>query len=229
MDAKPTSGTPFRAVLFDFDGTLVDSYPAITASVNHVRSLRGLPPLGEAEVRRHVGRGPDYLLEHTVAAGNLGDNLAAYREHHPSVLRPGTRFLPGAAETLRALRARHFLLAVCSNKPVAFTRELVAYLGDRAGLTNPYLDAVLGPEDVARPKPAPEMLRTALGRLGVSAKEALYVGDMVVDVEAARAAGLAVWVVPTGSEEVAALERSRPDRLLPDLGSLPALLGPGGE
>ncbi|HEY7423190.1 MAG TPA: HAD-IA family hydrolase, partial [Gemmataceae bacterium] len=181
-----------RAVLFDFDGTLGDSYPAITASVNHVRARHGLPPLSEPEVRRHVGRGPHYLLGHTVPAGAIETNIAAYRAHHPSVLREGTRLLPGAADVLRALHARGLRLGICSNKPVAFTRELIAYLGVQS-----FLDVVLGPEDVPRPKPAPDMLRAALARLNVPAREALYVGDMVVDIQTARGAGIAVWVVPT--------------------------------
>src|SRR5690349_12109362 len=184
----------YRAVLFDFDGTLADSYPAITASVNHVRARHGLPPLSEPEVRRHVGRGGSYLLEHTVPAGSLEANSAAYRAHHPSVLRSGTRLLPGAAEALNALQQRGLLLGVCSNKPVDFTRELVAYLGIAS-----CLNVVVGPEDVPHPKPAPDMLRAALSRLKVAADEALYVGDMGVDIQTARAEGVSVWVVPTGS------------------------------
>jgi phosphoglycolate phosphatase len=218
VDRRPDTAA-VRAVLFDFDGTLGDSYPAITASVNHVRSLHGLPPLPEAEVRRHVGRGPDYLFRHTVPGGDLQADTAAYRAHHPSVLRGGTRLMPGAADALRALHERGLKLGVCSNKPVDFTRELLSYLGVAA-----YLDVVLGPEDVARPKPAPDMLLAALPRLGVAANEALYVGDMTVDVETARAAGVRVWIVPTGSDTPEAVAHARPDRTLHDLSELPALL-----
>jgi phosphoglycolate phosphatase len=213
------SSAPLRAVLFDFDGTLADSYPAITASVNHVRAAHGLPPLGEPEVRRHVGRGPDYLLEHTVPGTDVATDLARYRAHHPSVLRTGTRLLPGAAEAVAGLKQAGLPLAVCSNKPRAFTRELLDFLGLAASI-----DVMLGPEDVARPKPAPDMLLAALRRLAVAPAEALYVGDMVVDIETARGAGVAVWVVPTGSDDRAALVASRPDRLLDDLRPLPALV-----
>ena len=216
---RPPDPVAVRAVLFDFDGTLGDSYPAITASVNHVRALHGLPPLPEEEVRRHVGRGPTYLLEHTVPKGDVSANAAAYRAHHPSVLRSGTRLMPGAADALQALHERGLKLGVCSNKPVDFTRELLSYLG-----VAPYLDVVLGPEDVARPKPAPDMLLAALPRLGVAAGEALYVGDMTVDVETARAAGVRVWIVPTGSDTPEAVARARPDRTLHDLSELPRLL-----
>jgi 2-phosphoglycolate phosphatase len=201
-----------KAVLFDFDGTLADSYPAITASVNHVRGLHGLPALPNDEVKRWVGRGAGSLLARTVPTGDLDANCAAYRAHHPSVLHTGTRLLVGATEILNLLHERGLRLGLCSNKPVAFSRDLVDFLK-----IAPLLEVVLGPEDVARPKPAPDMLIAALQRLDVSAAEALYVGDMSVDVETARDAGVKVWVVTTGSEERDALERARPDRLFTNL------------
>jgi len=208
-----------RAVLFDFDGTLADSYDAITASVNHVRAAYGLPPLSVDEVRPHVGRGPAALLEHTVPGVDLVRDVARYRAHHPSVMREGTRLLPGAAAALTALKQRGFRLAVCSNKPRSFTLDLLDYLG-----VLPQLEAVLGPEDVARPKPAPDMLKAGLRRLDVAPSEALYVGDMTVDIETARAAGVAVWIVTTGSDDRATLEAARPDCLLDSLTDLLALL-----
>jgi 2-phosphoglycolate phosphatase len=205
----------WRAVLFDFDGTLADSYPAITASVNHVRALHGLGPLSEPEVRRHVGYGAGHLLQKTVPVSDLEANAAAYRAHHPSVLRSGTRLLPGASEALQHLNRVGLKLAVCSNKPVTFTRDLLDILQ-----VAQYFDAVLGPENVAHPKPAPDMLRAVLDRLHVKAGEALYVGDMDVDVRTARAAGVAVWVVPTGSCAADVLADAQPDRLLRDLHEL---------
>ena len=209
-----------RAALFDMDGTLIDSFDAIAASVNHVRGLHGLPPLPLDEVKRWVGRGAAFLLQHT-APGDLDVNIAAYRAHHPSVLHSGTRLLPGAAELLRLLHGRGVRLGVCSNKPVDFTRDLVGFLG-----VAPLLDVVLGPEDVPRPKPAPDMLVEALRRLGVAAAEALYVGDIGVDVQTARGAGVTVWVVATGSEERGALERAAADRICADLCEVAALLPP---
>jgi phosphoglycolate phosphatase len=196
-------------VIFDFDGTLVDSYQAITASVNHVRAAHHLPPLSEPEVRRCVGRGPAYLLEHTVPGTDLDQDLARYRAHHPSVLRSGTRLLPDVRETLQQLKQSGLRLAVCSNKPRDFTRELLEVLQ-----LAPLIEVVIGPEDAPRIKPAPDMLLAALHRLNVTPAEALYVGDMVVDIETARAAGVTVWVVPTGSDERSTLQAAKPDRLL---------------
>lgn len=208
-----------QAVVCDLDGTLLDSYGAITASVNHVRTLHGLPPLAESEVRRHVGRGVQHLLTHTVPGTDLERDAARYQEHHPSVLASGTRLLPGVAATLPLLRRRGLRLAVCSNKPRPFTEELLGLFGLRDTFA-----VVIGPQDAARLKPAPDMLLAALTRLGVQPQEALYVGDMVVDVQTARAAGVPVWVVPTGSDDVATLRAARPDRVLSNFAEVAVLL-----
>jgi 2-phosphoglycolate phosphatase len=209
---------PPRAVLFDFDGTLGDSYPAITASVNHVRALHHLPPITVAEVLPHVGRGPASLMQATVGTGDVEANVVAYKAHHPSVMREGTRLMPGVAEALPALRRLGARLGVCSNKPVAFTRQLLTWLG-----VAEHFDLVLGPEDVAFPKPAPDMLLAALNCLHFAPTEVLYVGDMVVDIQTARAAGVAVWVVATGSDRPETLAQAQPDALLRSLAELPVL------
>ena len=206
---------PADAVLFDLDGTLIDSFDAIAASVNHVRSLNGLPPLSVAEVTRHVGRGATQLLRDTVGVGDPKANTEAYREHHPTVIRAGTRWLPGALEMLRALKGLGIKLGICSNKPVAFTRIILE--GDTFG---PLFDVVLGPEDAGRHKPAPDILLVAMKRLGITAAETLYVGDMGIDIQTARAAGIRVWVVPTGSDTVETLDAAGPDRRLRDLDEL---------
>ena len=110
-------------------------------------------------------------------------------------------------------------MAVCSNKPVAFTRKLVDTLGLSA-----YFGAVLGPEDVSRPKPDPEMLLRAAGRLELPPAACLYLGDMTIDVETGRAAGMTVWAVPSGSHDAATLRAAKPDRILRDMGELPGIL-----
>ncbi|OAI41216.1 hypothetical protein AYO40_03660 [Planctomycetaceae bacterium SCGC AG-212-D15] len=209
----------FRAVFFDFDGTLADSYPAITASLNHVRACHGLPPLPEADVRPFVGRGLEHLLEDCVPGSDIPVDVQRYREHHPSVLRSGTKLLPGAGEAVTALHQAGLKLAVCSNKPARFTRELVQIVGLAA-----CIELTLGPEDVANIKPAPDMLLEGMRRLRVGPAESLYIGDMVVDIRTARAAGVEVWAVPTGSEERPALEAAAPDRLLSSVAELPALI-----
>src|SRR5262245_44356135 len=118
----------FRAVVFDFDGTLADSYDAIAASVNHVRARHELGPLDVEEVKRHVGRGPHYLLEHTVPGVDMAADLACYRTHHPTVMFAKTRLLPGARDVLQALAKSGKRVGLCSNKPRVFSEELLRHL-----------------------------------------------------------------------------------------------------
>ncbi len=211
---------PVRAVLFDFDGTLADSFGAITSSLNHVRESYGLPPLPERVVREYVGYGLPQFMRDLVPQAPTDEAVARYRAHHPTVMLTGTKLLPGVTDTLAVLHRRGYRLAVCSNKRAEFTRQLVAGLG-----LAPEFGAVLGPDDVeGRPKPDPAMLLEALRRLEVSVKEAVYVGDMAVDVHAGRAAGLPVWLVlggATGHESAAA---AGPDRVLKSFAELSELL-----
>ena len=210
---------PTRAVLFDFDGTLADSFPAITASTNHVRRRYGLPDLPEAEVRRHVGLGLDHLMRELVPGAPTADAVAAYRAHHPSVMFTGTVLMPGVADTVPELRRRGLKLGVCSNKRVEFTRRLVAALGLGASL-----EVVLGPDDVGVPKPDPAMLVEAARRLGGSSRDTIYVGDMAVDVEAGRAAGMETWLILGGAVGKDDPVTSGPDRVLTSFSELAELL-----
>lgn len=208
------------AVLFDFDGTLGDSYPAITASVNHIRSLYGLTPLTVAEVKPYVGHGPENLLEQTVPGCNPPVDGRKYREHHPSVMYELTHLFPGVPEALSRLCEGGMRLGVCSNKPRRFTVALLEHFG-----VAPLFSLVLGPEDVAHAKPAPDMLLSAAERLALPRERILYVGDMRVDLRTARSAGVAVWLVPTGSDSREALFEAGPDRLIDRIADIPELVG----
>lgn len=203
---------PPLAVLFDLDGTLIDSYAAITASVNHVRSVHHLTPLSIDEVRQLVGHGLEQLMADVIPDGNPVADAQSYRIHHPTVMLSLTHLLPGVADCLEALRAHGIKMAVCSNKPSQFSTQLLAGLGIAK-----YFDATLGPEDAGIPKPHPAMILLALKRLGVSNGNALYIGDMEVDVKTAKAAKVAIWVVLTGSDKLEKIEQSNPDRIMRDM------------
>lgn len=205
----------FYAVLYDLDGTLIDSFAAITAGVNHVRSFYELPPLAEPDVRRRVGHGILDLMEQVVPNGNPELDAQRYSEHHPSVMFPMTQVLPGVREILSDLKLRKVKQGICSNKPVEFSRRLIHGLG-----LGEYLDGIFGPEDSGKPKPDPAMLLLALERFGVAPQHALYLGDMTIDIDTGRAAGVTTWVVPTGSEPLESLMRSNPDRILRDMNDL---------
>lgn len=207
-----------RALIFDLDGTLVDSYPAITWSLNHARARHHLAPLEEAEVRRMVGHGLESLIAQQVGPEHLESGVRSFREEYARVLLGGTRELPDALLTLRTLHARGYALAVASNKPADFSERILAHLGFL-----PLLGAVLGPEHVGAPKPDPAMLAACLEMLRVPAAGAVYVGDMVLDVESAARAQLAVVLVASGSAGFEELEATG-QRVLRRLSELLTLL-----
>lgn len=213
---------PITAALFDFDGTLADSFAAIAASTNHVRVSYGLPALAEAEVRGYVGYGLAQLMADLAPGAPVDEAVARYRAHHAGVMVAGTRLMPGVGPALAELARRGVRMGVCSNKRVEFTRELVAALG-----LADYFACVLGPDDVGhRAKPDPAMLLEGVKRLGTTPVETLYVGDMIVDVQTARAAGLPVWVVTSdGTGTFAPVAGVEPDRVLRSFAELPAALG----
>jgi len=216
-----------KAYLFDLDGTLVDSFRAIQSSVNHVRAHHGLTPLPIDVVRAAVGRGLRKLMELTIPVGDLDDNCRMFESHHPSVVAEGTDVLPNVRETLEELHSRGVKLGVCSNKPLQLTNEVL----DATKMAG-FFSSVFGPERCGRPKPAPDMLLGALDELRVSAAETLYVGDMTIDIETAQAAGVEVWVIPSGTQSRDVLAAASPQRILTDFSevlSLPFPPPPGND
>lgn len=187
-------GKDFRAVIFDLDGTLVDAYAAVAESFNHALRQLGFPGVDFDTVKRNVGWGERVLVSRFVPEHKIDDLLEIYRAHHRSALPAGVKFLPGAQETLTELRHRGMFLAIASNRPSPFTRVILECLE-----VNELFDLVVCGDQVERPKPAGDMLVKILEAFSLGAEEAVYVGDMVVDVETGRAAGVKTVAVLTGS------------------------------
>jgi len=191
----------FRGVIFDLDGTLVDGYDAIAAGVNAARARFGLPPLAVDDVRGRVGLGLSHLIVDVVGDAHAEEGAAVFRATYDAACLPGTKAVPGLAATLDALAARGARLSVASNKPVRYSLRILEHLGvaDR-------FDLVAGPETTGAIKPDPAMLRACLAAMATPAKHALYVGDMPLDAEAARRAGVPVVLVAGGSSAREELE-----------------------
>lgn len=198
-----------RGVIFDFDGTLIDSYEAITESLNQVRRGRGLSPFAIDEVRGMVGHGLEKLIERAIGPDGIEEGVRTFREKYATLCQERTTILPQVRETLEELDRRTYQMGIATNKPSYFARDILRTLE-----IDHLFAEVLGPNDVERPKPDPEMLEIMMMRLGLGADEVVYVGDMPLDVEVARKAGVSVYALPTGSASRDALLASRPDRLL---------------
>jgi phosphoglycolate phosphatase len=188
---------PFRVVAFDLDGTLVDTAPDLTAALNHALVTMGRTPVPEASVRHMVGHGIRAMLTKGLAAtGEMTSTLVdegtplllAYYEAH---IADHSRGFAGLEDALDALAARGVALAICTNKLEGLARDLVTQLGWGARF-----GALVGGDTLPVHKPDPAPLREAIARVGGG--RAAFVGDSIVDIETARAAGLPSVAVSFG-------------------------------
>ena len=177
----------YQAILFDMDGTLLDTLTDMQAAVNHILEKYGCPTRTLEEVRRFVGNGAGPLIHRALPQGVDPDReaeiLADYRAYYQAHNCVETRPYDGIGPLLERLRQEGVRTAVVSNKPDQTTRTLAARFF-------PELDGAMGQREGIAPKPAPDMVRAALARLHAAPEETLYVGDSEVDVDTARNAGL---------------------------------------
>jgi len=229
VTGAPASGD--RPVIFDLDGTLVDSGADIAAAANHVRIAAGLPPLAPAVALGYVGDGVQLLLERVlahdpttglatrpVAPAELAAGLARFADHYAEHLLDRTSLYPGVAELLAALAGRP--LFVATNKPRRFTLAILAGLG----VDHRFRRIVAGDDIVAR-KPDPAHLKACLAGTGLVTTAATVVGDSPNDVRAARGCGARAVAVSWGLVAVERLVEERPDALVHDAAQLARELG----
>ena len=188
----------FRLVIFDLDGTLIDSRPDIAAALNLALGDHGLPAWSEPEIEVMIGDGARNLVERAMAGRQPSDRvdavLARYQVHYAAHRAVRTRLYPGVLECLVALDASpRVARAIATNKPGALARAIASDLGLASRV-----DLILGDGDVAHRKPDPDMLEVAMERLGADRSSTLYIGDGPVDVRAASNAGVALCLVGWG-------------------------------
>lgn len=204
----------YAAVLFDLDGTLLDSIELIVASFQHATGEHLGRPIERAAVIPTIGRPLAAVLEE-LAPGQGPVLLASYerflRRHHDRLV----RLYPAADDLLTELRTRRYPLGIVTSK-----HRAVAQLAfDLTGLDR-LVDLVICVEDTPRAKPAPDPLLLAAGRLGLAPADCLYVGDSEHDLAAATAAGMAGAAALWGPNEPALLAAHRPAHLLRTPGDL---------
>jgi phosphoglycolate phosphatase len=230
--SKITANT-FDLVMFDLDGTLVETAPEILDAVNDTLRRFALKGVAQEQVEAWMGHGTQELLVRAVAFSSetsvavvRGSDCfalvsAEFDRHYRC--RCGTRceLYPHVREVLADLRCRGVKLAVVTNKEERFTRAVLT----RHALL-PLLDQVVSGDSLPARKPDPAGLLACMKALGVPAGRALFVGDSAIDVATARNAGIAVWGVTYGYNQGQPAAQLKPDRLI---GDLRALLGGNGR
>lgn len=218
---------PPALILFDLDGTLVETAPEIADAVNDTLHDFGWPGVDEAQVARWIGHGTGALLVQAVARasgrtpeavradGRHAAVVARYDGHYARRCGMRSRPYPHVRATLSALRARGTKLAVVTNKETRYTERLLAVHGLR-----PAFDRIVCGDTGPTRKPDPAGVLECLRGFGVEPAHALFVGDSSIDAETARRAGIAVWLLPYGYNLGEPVADCAPDRLIDDLRAL---------
>ncbi len=200
----------YRAVLFDLDGTLVDSYTALAEAVNHARRTHGLDDLSTTRIRDLVGDGMERLLQRAFERMDVPRSVReAFESRYDEVCCGESKVLAGVESTLERLSKLGVEMAVCTNKPTFFSKKILDFLG-----LSRHFRAIVGPDLAGARKPDARHLLVTLESVRCQAAETLFVGDMPIDVRAARNSGLDVAVVATGSSTREQLTASEPDHFL---------------
>ncbi|WP_298720878.1 phosphoglycolate phosphatase [uncultured Ferrovibrio sp.] len=214
-----------KAILFDLDGTLVDTAPDLAAATDYALQCAGRPPVGLDAIRQMVGDGARVMVERgfettggqpsaEVFEKAMADFFACYEANLANKSRP----FPGVATCLAKLAERGYLLAVCTNKYEHFSRSLL----DQLGLSS-FFAAIVGGDTLPVRKPDPGHIHGTLERIGASVDWAAMVGDSANDVNAAKAAGLPCVAVSFGYTRIPAHELGA-DRLIDHFDELPDAL-----
>ncbi|MFH0920034.1 MAG: HAD family hydrolase [Fibrobacterota bacterium] len=196
----------FQGIIFDFDGTLVDTFPGIYCGWQKTFQRLGLPPIGENTVRAAIGPAKDAYLR-LILGENYNQHqeqaLELYRLFYKEECTTKTFVYPGIYPLLQRLQDRGMYMAIASNKP----HPQVLQLTERFKF-NPYFDPILAPEKVKEGKPEPDMFLACAQTWGVPPEAILVVGDTELDMEAGKRAGMpraaALWGYST-REKLSAL------------------------
>jgi phosphoglycolate phosphatase len=218
--AAPVRVFAVDAIAFDLDGTLLDTVHDLAAAVNLLLAGLALPPIPVAIVRSMVGKGVADLLAKALTrargarpdADEVAALLPAYQSGYAAVLGRETVLFPGVLSGLARMRDAGFRLAVVTNKATRFVAPHLAHAG-----ISEYFDVVVGGDDAVAKKPDAAPLVLAAQRMRVPPTRMLMVGDSVNDVEAARAAGSPVLVLPYGYNEGAPVQTLAADGIVDSL------------
>ena len=214
LPLRAVSQLPLRAVLFDLDGTLLDTAGDLACAANRMLAKLGLPRREASEIRNFVGKGTAKLVERCLDddPSRLVEALEIFNLAYREESGRGTRIYPGVLDGIELLVGDGVLLGCVTNKPDAFTQPLL----QKTGLAK-YFATVVSGDTVARRKPDPMPYAYACAQLGVNCEQALVVGDSANDALAGRAAGCRVLCVPYGYREGQPLESLDCDAVVDDV------------
>jgi phosphoglycolate phosphatase len=214
-------------LIFDLDGTLIDSKQDLVQAVNAARARMHLAPLDDETVASYVGNGAPVLIRRAMGPDATEEQcreaLEYFYEFYRDHMLDHTTLYPGVREALDELRAARLPMAVLTNKPVRFSRGII----DGLGLTSHFFQ-VYGGNSFEQKKPHPVGIEALMLEAGTRAAETLMIGDSAVDIQTARNAGVTAVGVTWGLQPES-LETSPPDHVISDMRELVPLVIDGSR
>jgi phosphoglycolate phosphatase len=226
---RPATAGRIEAVIFDLDGTLIDTAEEIALALGSTFAELGLPTLPRHDVAALIGRGIHSMVQRALrrvgeeaAAARPEPVVARFEAHYAEVVATCAEPFPGVRDGLERLQAQRIPLAVVTNKLRWFSERLL----DRLQLSPAFVALIAGDDGLPR-KPAGAMLEAACRRMGSRAPSTLMLGDSDNDVLAARRAGCPVWCVPYGYNEGRPVETLACDRVVESVAEAAQLIVAG--
>ncbi|MFT5878969.1 MAG: phosphoglycolate phosphatase [Moritella sp.] len=220
----------FKLICFDLDGTLIDSVPDLAAGVNSMLSQLSRPNFSEDIVRGWVGNGVPILVQRALSGSvdvaaelteaELNQGIEFFLRHYSVNLFSESKLYPNVVETLTALKAAGYKLAIITNKPITQTKPVL----ELAGISD-FFDIVLGGDSLAEKKPHPLPLQHCQQQFNLSCDEVLMVGDSKNDIIAAKAAGFSSLGLTYGYNYGIPISESAPNFVADDIGDVLKILG----
>jgi phosphoglycolate phosphatase len=210
-------------IVFDLDGTLVDTAPDLIATLNVVFAREGLPSVAYDTARKLIGGGARVMIARgieaegrTLAAADLDRLFAEFISYYATHIADRSRPFPGVIDAIDELAGRGFRFAVCTNK----LERLSVLLLEKLGIAH-HFAAICGQDTFGVQKPDPDILRRTVAAAGGDAQSAIMIGDSLTDIRTARAAGIPVIAVDFGYSDVPVADFA-PDRIIGHFSQLPA-------
>ncbi len=197
-----------KLFIFDLDGTLVDAYQAIWETLLYTLEKLGYPPVDFETAKMAVGHGDKKYIPRFFKPEDVEKASKIYREIHLKKLDGKVKLLPGAKELLQKLKQKEKLTGLASNRPCE-SGVIILKITD----LQQYFDRTIFGDQVKNQKPDPEILLNLIDFFKLSKEETVFIGDMDIDVETGKKAGVDTIVVPTGSSTLKQLENSKPSRI----------------
>ncbi len=201
----------YKAIIWDLDGTLVDSLPGIEQSANAALAEHGYPTHSPAAIRSYIGDGSWMLLRRAVPEVSdlvIDQITESFKKYYSAQWKAGTKIFPSIPELLEQCAASGIKLSILSNKPHPFTTEIVSDI-----FSSIPFDIVMGLQDGIEQKPSPAGTLKCIENFQCSANEVLFIGDSTVDLQTAKAAGTASAAVTWGYHDIQALQQEGSDYL----------------